>query len=98
MKRLLTVWSIFCTLVLTITFTACGGASPQPAGSTSTPQSSAKSYMNDLWAIGDSAQQQNSPKHALVEHWDGSQWSVVRSPSPEPGESVLLGIGRLPAA
>ena len=67
MKRLLTVWSIFCTLVLSIAFTACRGTSSQPVGSTATPQSSAKSYANDLWAIGDSAQQQNSPKHALAD-------------------------------
>ena len=92
MKRLLSVWSIFCTLVLSIAFTACGGASSQPVGSTATPQSSAKSYANDLWAIGDSAQQQLSPKHTLVEHWDGSQWSIVTSPSPGAKENILSGM------
>jgi len=86
---LLMVWSIFCTLVLSIAFTACGGTSSGPVGSTATPQSPAQSYTNDLWAIGDSAQQQNSPKHTLVEHWDGSQWSIVTSPSPGTKENIL---------
>jgi hypothetical protein len=52
----------------------------------------------DIWAVGDTSTNEKSPKQTLVEHWDGSQWSIVSSPSPEPGESVLLGIGRLPAA
>ncbi len=89
MKHLLMVWSIFCTLVLSIACTACGGTSSGPVGSTATPQNSATSYTNDLWAIGDSAQQQNSPKHSLVEHWDGSQWRVVTSPSPGTKENIL---------
>src|SRR5258708_7095371 len=92
MKRLLTVWSIFCTLVLSIAFTACGRTSTAPVGSNSAPKSFAKSATNDVWAMGDSAEQQASPKHTLVEHWDGSQWSIVSSPSPGAKENILSGI------
>ena len=44
----------------------------------------------DVWAVGDAAGE------ALIEHWDGGEWSVV--PSFTPGDSsVLLGISALSA-
>lgn len=49
------------------------------------------SAANDIWTIGFLSQhlpsfQPNAPApplQALIEHWDGHQWSVVQSPSPD---------------
>jgi hypothetical protein len=43
---------------------------------------------DDAWAVGQSA---NASNHydALIEHWDGSQWSVVPSPTVGAGDTVL---------
>ena len=32
----------------------------------------------DVWAAGSSL----SSQHTLIEHWDGTSWSVVASPNP----------------
>src|SRR5204862_547524 len=42
---------------------------------------------NDIWAVGGS----------LIEHWDGSNWSVVPSPSPSAGYSNLYGVAAVSA-
>jgi len=38
---------------------------------------------SDVWAVGNSLGPGNGVKKTLVEHWDGSAWSVVPSPSPD---------------
>ncbi len=43
---------------------------------------------NDVWAVGDHGGLTRKP---LVEHWDGTQWSVVKSPNPH-GYSGLNGV------
>ena len=35
---------------------------------------------NDIWAVG-SASDTRNVFHTLVEHWDGTQWNIVRSPN-----------------
>ena len=42
----------------------------------------------DVWAVGEMSGT-NGPNLALIEHWDGSKWSVVQSP-PDGLESTLL--------
>ena len=38
---------------------------------------------NDVWAVGSNAPQSGFvPPQPLIEHWDGSQWTVVPSPNP----------------
>ena len=33
---------------------------------------------NDIWAVGQST---TSIEHSMIEHWDGTKWSLVRSPA-----------------
>lgn len=50
---------------------------------------------DDVWAVG----QQLSgawPDQALVEHWDGTRWSVVPSPTHGGASSVLFGVAAGP--
>src|ERR1700674_3284812 len=37
---------------------------------------------NDIWAVGYSTADSSSPSQALIEHWDGTQWSIISSPQP----------------
>ena len=37
---------------------------------------------NDVWAVGSTATIQSRRDHALIEHWDGTQWSAVIIPDP----------------
>ncbi len=45
---------------------------------------------NDVWAVGDN--QPGGSFTTLIEHWDGTQWSVVPSPSPGSQYNVLYGV------
>jgi hypothetical protein len=46
---------------------------------------------NDVWAVGD-AQNTGAASQTLVEHWDGTSWSVVSSPSPGSNANELRGV------
>src|SRR5687768_16944581 len=39
----------------------------------------------DIWAVGSQEQSQGQLPLTLIEHWDGTQWSVVPSPNPTGG-------------
>src|SRR5437588_11575042 len=43
---------------------------------------------NDVWAVGVSYNTDRTLGSTLIEHWNGSQWSVV--PSPNPSSTVNL--------
>ena len=51
---------------------------------------------NDVWAVGD-ATVNFSTSQTLIEHWDGTQWSVVTSPSVPSLENQLAGVSALSA-
>src|SRR5256885_8967205 len=54
---------------------------PSPNGdSTSGLSSVAAVSANDIWAVGNSGSQRGSGQ-TLIEHWNGTQWSLVPSPS-----------------
>jgi hypothetical protein len=42
---------------------------------------------NDVWAVGYYGG--NGNEQALLEHWDGSHWLVVESPTPSPAISLF---------
>lgn len=47
----------------------------------------------DVWAVGFSPHPSGTPlyiRQTLIEHWDGSQWSIVPSPNPEGKTWVVL--------
>jgi hypothetical protein len=44
-----------------------------------------------IWAVGQLTGN-HGPDQALIEHWDGSQWSVVDSPSAGPFSTQLFGV------
>jgi hypothetical protein len=55
----------------------------------------AGSGVNDVWAVGyycSGACGTGSPYQTLVEHWDGSAWTVSSSPNVGTGYNYLLGV------
>jgi hypothetical protein len=36
----------------------------------------------DIWAVGESATYLGGESHTLIEHWNGSQWTIVSCPNP----------------
>ena len=46
----------------------------------------------DVWAVGGSGdnalEQGGSPSTTLIEHWNGSAWSIVPSPSPGTNDNL----------
>lgn len=51
---------------------------------------------NDVWAVG-SSQDGGTQARTLIEHWDGTQWSIVPSPNPDTQLNELHGVVALSA-
>jgi hypothetical protein len=51
---------------------------------------------NDVWAVG-SSHDGTLPSRTLIQHWDGTQWSIVPSPSPDTQLNELRGVAALSA-
>ena len=51
---------------------------------------------NNVWAVG-SSNNGSLPSRTLIQHWDGTQWSIVSSPSPDKQFNELRGIAALSA-
>ncbi len=49
---------------------------------------------HDIWAVGDSLSN-TSPAKTLIEHWDGSKWSVISSPNVKSAYNVLNGVAAI---
>ena len=63
---------------------------PQPVFSYGAIEGISANSANNAWAVGSHAY----PQQTLIEHWDGSQFSLVPSPSPgrTPGVNILAGV------
>lgn len=58
-------------------------ASPNPAGKTFVVLNGVDAISaNDIWAVGHSGDPSSIPFQTLIEHWNGSSWSIIPSPSP----------------
>lgn len=51
---------------------------------------------NDAWSVGEFTDN-NGNAQTLIEHWDGSQWQIVASPSPGSGSNILGAVAALSA-
>jgi hypothetical protein len=70
-------------------------SSPNGPGSVNELQSVAAVSPQDAWAVGHSYDPSAKLNQALIEHWDGTHWSVVASPTLWSGE--LHGVAALSA-
>lgn len=51
---------------------------------------------NDVWAVG-SSETGVAPTRTLIQHWNGTQWSIVPSPNPDSQLNELRGVVALSA-
>jgi len=53
---------------------------------------------NNVWAVGDyrTGTDPQGPYYTLIEHWNGTSWSVVTSPSPGVDASDLTAVSHVP--
>jgi hypothetical protein len=60
---------------------------PSPNGSTISSQLLGVDAVsaNDIWAVGSSSTLAAPYENTLIEHWDGSSWSIIPSPNPSGG-------------
>ena len=47
---------------------------------------------NDAWAVGVSYNTERTLSSSLIEHWNGSQWSVIPSPNPSATLNILSAV------
>ena len=68
-------------------------SNPHPGFTGDTFYAVAATSTNDVWAVG-SLTNTNDFRISLtlIEHWNGSRWSVVSSPSPGTGTNELFGV------
>jgi hypothetical protein len=71
-------------------------SSPNRSGSTELEDVAAISGKN-VWAVGYFVPKGSGHPKTLTEHYDGSKWKVVASPSPHP-DDVLFGVAALSAS
>lgn len=50
---------------------------------------------NDVWAVGYSHNPTSGAFSTLIEHWNGTQWSVVSSPNPDLSSNYLYSVKAL---
>jgi hypothetical protein len=68
--------------------------SPNPGGANNYLDSIAALNPNDIWVVG-TYRIVGGPLATLVEHWNGSAWSVVPSPYPGTGRNILNSVAAL---
>jgi hypothetical protein len=51
---------------------------------------------SDAWAVGTRRADQGSAFRTLAEHWNGTAWTTVPSPSPGTGDDWLYGAAAVP--
>jgi hypothetical protein len=53
---------------------------------------------NDVWAVGNYLGNPNGPNQTLIEHWNGTNWSIVNSPNVGTGGNTLAGVAAVSAS
>jgi hypothetical protein len=70
--------------------------SPSPAGYINWLSGVAAAGAKDLWAVGWRSNVPFGVQHTLAEHWNGSSWSVVKSPNKGTEDNQLATVARIP--
>jgi hypothetical protein len=69
-------------------------ASPSPPGTTGASLAGVKTLgANDAWAVGKVTVSTGSPfTRTLIQRWNGTSWSIVSSPNPDPTQNLLVAV------
>ena len=71
-------------------------ASPNPSSTYNSLTGVAATSANDVWAVGARNSRKGSQQEVLIEHWDGSKWSVVPGSNPSSTFNTLSGAAHIP--
>jgi len=71
-------------------------STPSPAGNINWLTGVAAAGMSDLWAVGWSSSHPFAATRTLAEHWDGTSWTVERTPNPGSQSNALYAVARVP--
>lgn len=70
--------------------------SPNPTGGTNNQLMAASATSaNDVWAAGSYFDSTTNTNEPLIEHWDGTSWSIVTSPNSGTPDNFLTGIAAI---
>jgi hypothetical protein len=72
-------------------------ASPNGGRQANSLSSVAAAADNDVWAVGWAYNAQLNAYRTLIEHWNGTRWSLVRSPNATSGYNLLNGVAVIAA-
>src|SRR6266853_649976 len=67
-------------------------ASPNSGTQANSLSSVAAATDSDVWAVGWAYNQSLGAYRTLIEHWNGTRWSLVRSPNATNGYNLLNGV------
>src|ERR1044072_917058 len=67
-------------------------ASPNAGRQANSLSSVAAVAENDVWTVGWAFNQQRSAYRTLIEHWNGTRWSLLRRPNATNGYNLLNGV------
>jgi hypothetical protein len=70
-------------------------ASPSPSTINNLLYGVSAASASDAWVVGRDIPSASSPFSTLTEHWNGTAWSVVASPSPGAASNALFGVSTL---
>jgi hypothetical protein len=73
-------------------------ASPNPGANANLLTSVAAVTPDDIWAVGGYQDVLYGSAHRLIQHWDGTSWSTVPSPSRDGEADGLTGVAAVSAA
>src|SRR5438876_9615088 len=68
-------------------------ASPNAGRQANSLSSVAAVADSDVWAVGWAFNAQLAAYRTVTEHWNGTRWSLVRSPNATNGYNLLNGVG-----
>lgn len=82
------------THAIAATPSSCGAWNvvPSPNNGYSSLSGIATIAANDIWAVGSSQPSNKIDSKTLIEHWDGTSWSIVPSPNLPSGNNGLSGV------
>jgi len=68
-------------------------STPTPAGATTARLRGVKVLATDsAWAVGQFSTSTNPTMRTLVTRWNGTAWSIVTSPNPDPTQNLLVAV------
>jgi hypothetical protein len=69
-------------------------SSPSPAGATGAVLAGVKTFSTtNAWAVGSVGVSTGAPfTRTLVKRWNGTSWSIVSTPNPDPTQNVLVAV------